>query len=460
MPIRVAINGFGRIGRNVLRAAKKAGRDDLDFVAVNDLTDKKTLAHLLRYDSVHGRYPGTVEVAEEGIVVDGDAIRVTAERDPASLPWKELEVDIVIESTGIFRDRAGASKHLDAGARKVIITAPAKNEDVTVVLGVNQDAYDPEKHHIISNASCTTNCLAPVVKVLMDRYGFRRGLMTTVHSYTNDQSLLDLPHKDLRRARAAAMSMIPTTTGAARATALVIPEVKGKIDGMSIRVPTPDVSIVDLVAELEADVTADEVNATFREAAGGALEGILAVEDEELGEHRLHGKPRQLHRRRPLHHGHRRPGREGAVVVRQRVGLFLSGRRSCRLCRGAAPGFGGVMWRRRRAAEASGLQPRGGGVPEQGALGTLSPADLRKEERTMATEPIHDADEAAPDVGWRTYKCPVCSHTDGVLMAGAREVLIRCSHCDTPLEVSGKGSGQAAAATVAVNRRRGQRERA
>jgi glyceraldehyde 3-phosphate dehydrogenase len=282
MPIRVAINGFGRIGRNVLRSALQGDAEGLDFVAVNDLTDSKTLAHLLRYDSVHGAYPGEVSVSDSGLVVDGDEIKVLSERDPANLPWGERGVDVVIESTGIFRDREGASKHLAAGARKVIISAPAKNEDVTIVLGVNQDMYDAENHHIISNASCTTNCLAPVAKVLMDSFGFVRGLMTTVHSYTNDQAILDIPHKDLRRARAAAVSMIPTTTGAARATSLVIPELEGKLDGMAIRVPTPDVSVVDLVAELEREVTADQVNAAFHAAASGPLNGILAISDEPL----------------------------------------------------------------------------------------------------------------------------------------------------------------------------------
>lgn len=282
MAIRVAINGFGRIGRNIIRCAKQSGQSDIDFVAVNDLTDAPTLAHLLKYDSVHGRYRGSVEVSDAGLIVDGNEIRVLSERDPASLPWRDLEIDIVIESTGIFSDHASASKHIAAGASKVIISAPAKNEDITIVLGVNQDRYEPENHHIISNASCTTNCLAPVVKVLSDEYGFRRGLMTTIHSYTNDQRILDLPHSDLRRARAAAVSMIPTTTGAAKATGLVLPEVAGRIDGMSIRVPTPDVSIVDLVAELEQDVTADEVNEAFRVAANGSMKGILGVSDEPL----------------------------------------------------------------------------------------------------------------------------------------------------------------------------------
>ncbi|RMH16050.1 MAG: type I glyceraldehyde-3-phosphate dehydrogenase [Gemmatimonadetes bacterium] len=281
MPVRVAINGFGRIGRNVLRSAKQAGAD-LDFVAVNDLTDTHTLAHLLRYDSVHGRYPGTVEATDDALVVDGDEIRVFSERDPAKLPWGELGVDIVVESTGIFRDREKAALHLEAGARKVIISAPAKGEDITIVLGVNEDRYDPASHDVISNASCTTNCLAPVVKVLLESFGFERGLMTTVHSYTNDQAILDLPHKDLRRARAAAVSMIPTTTGAAKATALVLPEVAGKLDGMAIRVPTPDVSIVDLVAVVGRDTDTAEVNGALRAAAEGPLAGILAYTDEPL----------------------------------------------------------------------------------------------------------------------------------------------------------------------------------
>jgi glyceraldehyde 3-phosphate dehydrogenase len=282
MPIRVAINGFGRIGRNVLRAAKQAGATDIDFVAVNDLTDTKTLAHLLRHDSVHRHYPGTVEVRENALVVDGDEVRVFAEKDPAALPWGDLGVDIVIESTGRFTTRDDAAKHLQGGAKKVIISAPAKNEDITIVLGVNEDKYDPASHHVVSNASCTTNCLAPVVKVLLDEFGFRRGVMTTVHAYTNDQNILDLPHKDLRRARAAGMSIIPTTTGAAKATALVIPEVKGKIDGVAMRVPTPDVSIVDLVAELDREVTAAQVNDAFRAAAEGRMKGILGYEEEDL----------------------------------------------------------------------------------------------------------------------------------------------------------------------------------
>jgi glyceraldehyde 3-phosphate dehydrogenase len=281
MAIRVAINGFGRIGRNVLRAAK-AGGADLDFIAVNDITDSRTLAHLLRYDSVHGAYPGTVEAKDDALVVDGDEIRVTSIKDPAELPWADLGVDIVFEATGRFRNRDDAAKHLAAGAKKVIITAPAKGEDITVVLGVNGDDYDPDQHHIISNASCTTNCLAPVAKVILDRFGFQWGTMTTVHSYTNDQQILDLPHKDLRRARAAAMSIIPTTTGAAKATGLVLPKLKGKLDGMAMRVPTPDVSIVDLTVDVEKDVTADAVNDAFREAAAGEMKGVLAVSEEPL----------------------------------------------------------------------------------------------------------------------------------------------------------------------------------
>ena len=278
---RVAINGFGRIGRNILRAARKHGAN-FDFVAVNDLTDNETLAHLFRYDSVHGKYPGSVAATGSGITVDGDEIRVLSEKDPAQLPWQDLGVDIVFESTGRFTDRDQAAKHLQGGARKVIITAPAKKEDITIVMGVNHDRYDAGKHDVISNASCTTNCLVPVVKVLLDNFGFRRGLMTTVHSYTNDQMILDLPHKDLRRARAAAMSIIPTTTGAAKATALVLPELKGRIDGIAMRVPTPDVSIVDLTAELDQSVTVEQVNEAFRQAAGSSLKGILAVSDEPL----------------------------------------------------------------------------------------------------------------------------------------------------------------------------------
>jgi glyceraldehyde 3-phosphate dehydrogenase len=282
MKKRVAINGFGRIGRNVLRAAVASGVDDLEFVAVNDLTDTKTLAHLLKYDSVHGRFAGTVEPAADGIHVNGRTIKVLAEKDPAALPWKALGIDFVLESTGRFTDRDSAAKHLAAGARRVIISAPAKKEDITIVYGVNHRAYDPARHHVISNASCTTNCLVPMVQVVRERFGFVRGFMTTVHSYTNDQSILDLPHKDLRRARAAGMSIIPTSTGAAKATALVIPEVKGKIDGVALRVPTPDVSLVDLTCIVERPTSVDEVNGAFREAAAGELAGVLAVSDEPL----------------------------------------------------------------------------------------------------------------------------------------------------------------------------------
>lgn len=282
MSVRIAINGFGRIGRNVLRSALQGRGEDLDVVAINDLTDAPTLAHLFEFDSVHGKYPGTVSVDGSAIVVDDERFDVLSERDPAKLPWAELEVDIVIESTGFFRKRQEAAKHLEAGARKVVISAPATNPDVTLLMGVNDDKYDPDAHDIISNASCTTNCIAPVVKVLLDEFGFERGLMTTVHSYTNDQVILDGPHKDLHRARAAAMSIIPTTTGAAKATALVVPEVEGKLDGMAMRVPTPDVSIVDLVAELGRDTTEDEVNDAFRAAAAGPLNGILSVEDRPL----------------------------------------------------------------------------------------------------------------------------------------------------------------------------------
>jgi glyceraldehyde 3-phosphate dehydrogenase len=282
MAIRVAINGFGRIGRNVLRAAKQAGADDIEFVAVNDLTDTKTLAHLLKYDSVHRHFPGDVEAASQAIVVDGKEIRVLSEKDPSKLPWGDLGVDVVLESTGRFTNREDAAKHLEGGARKVIISAPAKNEDITIVFGVNHDKYDAGSHHVISNASCTTNCLVPVVKVLLDNFGFRRGQMTTVHSYTNDQQILDLPHKDLRRARAAGMSIIPTTTGAAKATSLVIPELKGKIDGFAMRVPTPNVSIVDLTAELEQDASAEQINDALRSAAQGSMKGVLAFEESPL----------------------------------------------------------------------------------------------------------------------------------------------------------------------------------
>jgi glyceraldehyde 3-phosphate dehydrogenase len=282
MAIRVGINGFGRIGRNVLRAAKKSGAA-IDFVGINDLTDTATLAHLFKYDSVHGTYQGEVSAKEGAIVVDGDEIRITAERDPANLPWAAVKADVVLESTGIFTEADKARKHIAAGARKVVISAPAKGEDITIVMGVNHQKYDPANHHIISNASCTTNCLVPMVKVVRDNFGFRHGSMVTIHSYTNDQSILDLPHKDMRRARAAALSMIPTTTGAAKATSLVIPEVKGLIDGISIRVPTPDVSLTELVVEVERATTIEEVNAAFIAAAkDGPLKGILDYSTVEL----------------------------------------------------------------------------------------------------------------------------------------------------------------------------------
>jgi glyceraldehyde 3-phosphate dehydrogenase (phosphorylating) len=282
MAVRVGINGFGRIGRNVVRAAVMAKQSAIEFVGVNDITDTKTLAHLLKYDSIHGRFPGTVETKGDALVVNGREIRVTAIKEPEKLPWKELGVELVLESTGRFTDRDSAAKHLTAGAKKVVISAPAKGEDITIVMGVNEKKYDPATHHIISNASCTTNCLVPVVKVVLDNWGLVHGFMTTVHSYTNDQQILDLPHKDLRRARAAALSIIPTTTGAAKATSLVIPEVKGKLDGVSLRVPTPDVSLVDLTAEVTKRTTIDEVNAAFKRAAQGELKGILDVSDEPL----------------------------------------------------------------------------------------------------------------------------------------------------------------------------------
>lgn len=282
MAIRVGINGFGRIGRQVLRAIREYYPNDIDVVAFNDLGDLHTMAHLFRYDSNYGRYPGKVEVKDGALVVDGDEIKALAEKDPAALPWGSLGVDIVIESTGRFTDKESASKHITGGAKKVIISAPAKNEDITICLGVNEDKYDPAKHHVVSNASCTTNCLAPAAKVVNDKYGIVRGFMTTIHSYTNDQQILDLPHKDLRRARAAAVNIIPTTTGAAKAVSLVIPELKGKFDGFSVRVPTPTVSLVDFVAEVKTTVTKDELIAAFEEAAAGSMKGVLGVSHEPL----------------------------------------------------------------------------------------------------------------------------------------------------------------------------------
>lgn len=289
MAVKVGINGFGRIGRLVMRAA--AENQDIDVVAINDLTDAETNAHLFKYDSVHGTFPGEVKVSGDEILINGKAVKVFSEKDPHNLPWRDLGVQIVVEATGKFRDKEKASAHLEAGAKKVIITAPAKNEDITIVMGVNEDKYDPANHHIISNASCTTNCLAPVAKVLNDNFGIVRGLMTTTHAYTNDQQVLDLAHKDLRRARAAAQSMIPTTTGAAKAVALVLPELKGKLTGIAVRVPTPNVSLVDLVVELGKPATVEEINQAFKDAAAGELKGILAYSDIPLVSRDYNGDP-------------------------------------------------------------------------------------------------------------------------------------------------------------------------
>lgn len=301
MAVKVGINGFGRIGRNVFRAMQN--HSDLEVVAVNDLTNPKTLAHLLKYDSVHGRFGGDIKPTETGILVNGREIKVLSVKDPAELPWKDLGVEIVIESTGLFtikkdgvnkkgKQVKGAENHIThGGAKKVIISAPAEGEDITIVMGVNEDKYDPRNHHVISNASCTTNCLAPFAKVLHGRFGIKRGLMTTIHSYTNDQMILDLPHSDLRRARAAALSMIPTTTGAAKAVSLVLPELKGKLNGFAIRVPTPNVSVVDLVADLEQSATAEAINQALQEAASGPLRGILAYSDEPLVSRDFNGDP-------------------------------------------------------------------------------------------------------------------------------------------------------------------------
>jgi glyceraldehyde 3-phosphate dehydrogenase len=290
MTLRVAINGFGRIGRNFLRAAKKGGLD-LDIVAVNDLTDTATLALLLKYDSVHGRYDGTVETSGDDLVVDGDTIKVLSERDPAALPWSDLGVDVVIESTGFFTKRDDAAKHLEAGAKKVLISAPAKEEDVTIVLGANQDEYDADQHDVISMASCTTNSVVPMAKVLDDEFGIAQGLMTTIHAYTGDQRLHDAPHKDPRRARAAALSIVPTTTGAAKAAALALPQLKGKLDGLALRVPIPSGSITDLVLVLEREVTADEINAAMKAAADGPLKGIMQYSEEPLVSIDIVGNP-------------------------------------------------------------------------------------------------------------------------------------------------------------------------
>jgi len=288
--VRVGINGFGRIGRNFFRAVQASGAD-IEIVAANDLGDLKTMAHLLKYDSILGRFPAEVSVTDGGIKVGDKTLQILAEKDPAQLPWKDLGVDVVFESTGLFTNRDAAAKHLAAGAKKVVITAPAKGPDFSVVLGVNDELYDPAKHHIISNASCTTNCLAPLAKVLHQTFGIKKGWMTTIHSYTNDQQLLDLPHKDLRRARAAALSMIPTTTGAAVAVGEVLPELKGKLDGISMRVPTPNVSCVDLAAVMNRTITAQEVNAALQAAADGPLKGILACSNEELVSIDFKGNP-------------------------------------------------------------------------------------------------------------------------------------------------------------------------
>jgi len=289
MAVKVGINGFGRIGRNIMRAA--LGDKNIDFVAVNDLTSAHTLAHLLKYDSVLGNLHARVDAKEDSISVDGDEFKVLSKRDPAELPWKELGVDVVFESTGLFTDRAAAAKHVAAGAKKVVITAPAKSPDITLVLGVNDEKYDPSKHQILSNASCTTNCLAPLAKVIHQKFGIKKGWMTTIHSYTNDQNLLDLPHKDLRRARAAALSMIPTSTGAASAVGEVLPELKGKLDGFAMRVPTPNVSVVDLVALVDKKTTAQEVNAALKEASTGAMKGLLQFSEEELVSIDFKGNP-------------------------------------------------------------------------------------------------------------------------------------------------------------------------
>ncbi|TMK86836.1 MAG: type I glyceraldehyde-3-phosphate dehydrogenase [Actinobacteria bacterium] len=280
MSVKIGINGFGRIGRNFFRAARRRGAD-FDFVAVNDITDPETLAHLLKFDSVLGRFDGQIEVEGESLVVNGDRIRVLAERDPAALPWKDLGADIVIESTGLFTDREKAQKHAEAGARKVIISAPAKGEDITIVMGVNDEEYDPAKHDVISNASCTTNCVVPMAKVLGDAFGIDRGFMTTIHAYTNDQNLLDLPHRDLRRARAAAINIVPASTGAAKASSLALPELKGKMDGLAMRVPVPDGSVTDLVCVLKREATVEDVNEAFRAASErGSLKGILAYSED------------------------------------------------------------------------------------------------------------------------------------------------------------------------------------
>ena len=325
MSVRVGINGFGRIGRLVIRAALRHGAD-VEFVGINDLTDSRTLGHLFKYDSVHGVYPGTVEVEEDALVIDGKRIRVTAETDPSKLPWRELGAEVVIESTGRFTERAKAAAHLEAGASKVIISAPAKGQDVTIVLGVNEETYDKTAHDVISNASCTTNCLAPMAKVLVDNFGVEKGFMTTIHAYTNDQKVLDFPHKDLRRARAAALSIIPTTTGAARAVALVIPELKGKLDGFALRVPTPDGSATDLVAELKTEVDRGRGQRRHEGRRRGPHEGHPAVPGGPDRQHRHRRQQPLLDLRPGAHHGQGQAG-QGRGLVRQRVGLLVPPRR-------------------------------------------------------------------------------------------------------------------------------------
>ncbi|MBU5256661.1 type I glyceraldehyde-3-phosphate dehydrogenase [Tissierella praeacuta] len=282
MAMKVGLSGFGRIGRDVLRAYAENGVDEFEIVALNASGNLEDLAHLFKYDTMYGKFNGTIEVAEDGFIINGKKIKVVAHRDPVEIPWKELGVELVIDSTGAFRDRAGLSKHIEAGAKKVIITAPAKDEDITIVLGVNEDKYDPANHHIISNASCTTNCLAPVAKVILDKFGIKKGLMTTIHAYTNDQQILDKRHKDLRRARTAAQNIVPTTTGAAKAVALVLPELKGKLNGFSVRVPVPTVSMVDVVFEVEKPATSEEINQALKEASQGELKGILGYSEEPL----------------------------------------------------------------------------------------------------------------------------------------------------------------------------------
>ncbi|NLJ77999.1 MAG: type I glyceraldehyde-3-phosphate dehydrogenase [Tissierellia bacterium] len=292
MAMKVGLSGFGRIGRDFLRAYFEGNVEDFELVALNASGDLNTLGHMLKYDSMYGRFDGTLEIVEDGFVINGKKIKVVAHRDPAEIPWKELGVELVIDSTGAFRDREGLSKHIEAGAKKVVVTAPAKDEDITIVLGVNDSDYDPQNHHIISNASCTTNCLAPVSKAILDTFGIKKGLMTTIHAYTNDQQILDKRHKDLRRARAAAENMIPTTTGAAKAVSLVLPELKGKLNGFAVRVPIPTVSMVDVVFEVERETTVEEVNNAFKKAAEGAMKGILGFSDEPLVSRDYQGDPR------------------------------------------------------------------------------------------------------------------------------------------------------------------------